>query len=118
MDTSTNDVADILFHAAMALGSGRKSGVRSAITDALKYLHWTDDVKIWRPYHDAYRVYAMVNGHNGEAWQLRGGFHHAGRWLSPEDKQEQLLSMLFAYEYVVQEMGAVRSLAEVNHDNS
>lgn len=116
MDTGTNEVADILFHAAMALGSGRKSVVRSAIADALKYLHWTDDVKIWRPYHDALHMYKLVNGHSGDdVWPLQGGFHHAGRWLSPVHKQEQLLSMLFAYEYVVQEMGAARSSADLDY---
>jgi hypothetical protein len=109
-----DETADILFHAAMALGSSRVSSVRSAIVDAMKYLTWTNDVKIWRPYHEAYRIYQLVNNHSGDAWIMMRG-SHGGVWIPRERKTEQLMSMLFAYEYVVQELGAARSPQDLDY---
>lgn len=106
-----DETADILFHTAMALGSGRKSSIRAAIVDAMKYLTWTDDVRAWRPFHDAYHIYKLVNNHSGDAWPLMTA-RHGGVWIPKTYKSEQLLSVLFAYEFVVQELGAARSSAD------
>jgi hypothetical protein len=114
MDTSYSDVADILFHAAMSLGSSRTSTVRSALVDSVKYLHWTDDVKIWRPFHDSYLLYCLVSGHSGEVWPHCGGYGR-GSWLSPTNKFEQIMTVLFVYEYVVQELHAARSPADLDY---
>ena len=103
-----DSTADILFHAAICLSTGRRSSIRAALVEATKKLHWTDDVKIWRPFHDTYLMYKMVNGHDGEAWPMHTNFR-GGAWLTPEHKSEQIMSVLFTYEYLVQELGALRS---------
>ena len=105
-----DSTADVLFHAAMCLGVGRKSSVRAAIANAVEYLYWTDDVKVWRPYHETFKFYCVFNGHDGEPWPRRGSYGgHGGSWLAPEHKAEQITSVLLAYEYLVQELGAKRS---------
>lgn len=106
--------ADVLFHAAMSLGSGRKSVVRAAIADAVRYLCWTDDVKIWRPFHDAYRLYMLMNENDGDAWNRFIG-SNGGSWLKPEDRVHQQLSVLIVYEYLVQELGAARSPMDLDY---
>jgi hypothetical protein len=109
-----DESANILFHAAMALGSNRVSSVRSAIVDAVKYLTWTDDVKIWRPYHEAFHLYQVFHGHDGDAWPLMRG-NHGGMWVPHYFKTEQLMSVLLVYEYLVQNLDAARSPADLGY---
>lgn len=103
-----DQTADILFHAAMAIGSSRKSGVISAIFDACKYL------EIENPFTargSVIRLYGSLFGHIGDAWPVHFSMT-GGRWISNEAKMELLTTLLFAYEYVVQEMGGARSSAD------
>lgn len=112
-------MADVLFHAAMAIGSGRKNNFIGAVFDASRYLN--DKVE-WADRHAAINLYASLFGHKGEAWPLHFAMN-GGRWLTPAHKNELLLTVLFAYEYVVQEMLGQRSPADpsaltVNIDES
>lgn len=100
--------ANILFHAAMAIGSGLKGSVVSAIFDACKYLesenmHSHLRYTLW--------LYGTLYGHSGDAWPVYHSMN-GGVWMSTEHRMELLTTLLFAYEYVVQEMMAARSSAD------
>lgn len=106
--------ADILFHAAIAVGASRKSTVVGAIMDAVSYLAPHD---MWYHRSQAFDLYKTLFDHLGDAWPtMRGSY--GGVWIVREHMRELMLTLLFAYEYCVQIMGAARSSADPCLNNS
>lgn len=104
-------LANIFFHAAMAVGSGRSSGVVGAIFEACRYLN---PEAMYSDRGSAIKLYATLYGHIGDVWP-RYGSARGGQWITQTAKMELLTSLLFVYEYLVQDMGAARSSAELGN---
>lgn len=101
-------VADILFHAAMAVGTSSKNTVIGAVLDACRYLQ---PHQLWIERKEALNMYGRLFGFIDGGWHMVRG-PHGGQWMIKPHMQELLLTLLFAYEYVVQELGAARSPAD------
>lgn len=106
--SSYDGVADLLFHAAMCIGTTRKNTFMGAIFDAYRYL---GDHELHQEKSTAIQLYRQLNGHAGDAWPMIRG-PYGGQWIAKHHMQELLMSVLFTYEYVVQELGAARSPAD------
>jgi hypothetical protein len=107
-----DSTADILFRAAINLGQGRKLSVRAAIVQAIMACERRIPPRLdWR---EVFRTYMQISGYSDDCWHYiknpRGGF-----WLSPSDRNEQVMSVLFTYEYLVQECEALRSPIDLDY---
>ena len=100
--------ADVMFHAAMAVGGGSTSSLFGGLSDAIRYLCGTYDYQLRLKAID---TYYLIHQHHGDAWPVMSSYV-GGRWLHPKHKNQLVLSMLFVYEFMVQDLGAQRSPAD------
>ena len=103
--------ADILFRTAINLGQGKRLSVRSAIYDSVNTLE--SPIPKGMSFRDVLGMYMGISGFTGEDWGVimnpRGGC-----WMLTKHRTEQIMSVLFTYEYLVQELGALRSPLDSN----
>lgn len=99
--------AEIMFQAAVAVGHHACSSPRKAIREGVIRVLGEHHEMAYDAFQDCQRTYSAVMGVHISALTAKD-FHCTGpswqMWLSNEGRSEMVMTFLFVYEYIVQEM--------------
>ena len=100
-------LADVMFQAAVAVGHHAKNSPTSAIREGVIRVLGENHSEAYATYTEGRRLYGLLMGVNPSNVNAKD-FHCTGpswqMWLSNQGRAEMVMTLLFCYEYLVQEM--------------